>query len=167
MNSPDVSGDAADFVARERAQMTPNRLVRKLLRWPIIVVWIAVILTLGTSYFSLARTAPIIDPIILWFAPAASPESVYQWHELVRWSAHLGEYAALYAALAFGPMRRRPLIALALCIACASLDEGLQTLRPDRSALIDDVALDGSGAAAVMLLALPRWILNLSEPAGN
>ena len=133
-----------------------------ILRWIAVAVWGAVILMLGTSYFSLARTAPIIDPVIRRFAPGASPETVYDWHVLVRWSAHFGEYAALYAALVIGPMRRRPLGALAMCIACASLDEGLQLLRPARSALICDVALDSSGAAAVMLLSLPRWISRLA-----
>jgi VanZ family protein len=123
-----------------------------------VALCIAVILTLGTSYFSLTRTALVIDPIILWLAPGATADAVYNWHVLIRWSAHFGEYAVLYTALALGPMRRRPLGALALCIACAFLDEGLQALRPERSALICDVALDTSGAAAVMLLARPRWL---------
>lgn len=127
-------------------------------RWAVVAVWVAVILSLGTSYFSLARTAPIIDPIIRRLAPGSDPETVYNWHVLVRWSAHFSEYAVLFAALVIGPMRHRPLAALALCIACASLDEGLQALRPDRSALICDVALDSSGAATLMMLALPRWI---------
>ncbi|HJU29257.1 MAG TPA: VanZ family protein [Candidatus Binataceae bacterium] len=130
----------------------------RILLWIVLAGWIVVILALGTSYFSLARTAPIIDPIIRWFAPSTAPETEYDWNVLVRWSAHFGEYAILFAALAIGPMRRRPLGALALCIACATLDEGLQWLRPARSGMIWDVALDTSGAAATMLLALPRWL---------
>jgi VanZ family protein len=118
----------------------------------------AVIFGLGTSYFSLARTAPIIEPVIRWLIPGATPDTIYYWHVMIRWSAHFGEYAMLFAALALGPMRRRPLEALLVCVACASLDEGLQSLRPARSAMICDVALDSSGAAAAMLLALPRWI---------
>lgn len=133
-----------------------------MLRWIAVGGCITIILTLGTSYFSLARTASVIEPIIRWLHPGAGPETVYYWHVLIRWSAHFSEYAMLYAALIIGPMRRRPLGALALCIACASLDEGLQLLRPARSGLINDVALDSSGAAAVMLLMLPRWF---SSPA--
>jgi VanZ family protein len=68
----------------------------------------------------------------------------------------------LFAALTLGPMRRRPLAAFLVCVACASLDEGLQSLRPARSAMICDVALDSSGAAAALVLALPRWMSMLA-----
>jgi VanZ family protein len=44
-----------------------------------------------------------------------------------------------------------------VCVGCASLDEALQTLRPSRSGTILDVALDSSGAATMLVLAMPYW----------
>ncbi|HKV53827.1 MAG TPA: VanZ family protein [Candidatus Binataceae bacterium] len=115
------------------------------------------ILGLGTSYFSYARTAAILDPLIRRVSPGATAASLYDYEYLIRKTMHFAEYALLYLVLVLGPLRRRPLTALAICIICALLDEGGQLLRPDRSALVSDVALDISGATAVMLIGLTRW----------
>jgi VanZ family protein len=121
------------------------------------LAWAAVILTLGTSLFSIVRTSAILDPWLARLAPGLSADGLYDLQVLVRRSAHFAEYAILFLFLNFGPLRGRPVIAFMVCVGSASLDEALQTLRPARSGTIFDVALDSSGAATMLALAMPYW----------
>jgi VanZ family protein len=119
------------------------------------VAWAAVILTLGTSLFSIVRTSATLDPWLTRFAPGISANGLYNLQVFVRRSAHFTEYAILFLFLNFGPLRGRPVIAFIVCVGCASLDEALQALRPSRSGTIFDVALDSSGAATMLVIAMP------------
>ena len=121
------------------------------------MAWAAVILTLGTSLFSIVRTSATLDPWLTRFAPGISADGLYNLQVFVRRSAHFTEYAILFLFLNFGPLRGRPVIAFIVCVGCASLDEALQMLRPSRSATIFDVALDSSGAATMLVIAMPYW----------
>jgi VanZ family protein len=119
------------------------------------VAWAAVILTLGTSLFSIVRTSATLDPWLTRFAPGISANGLYNLQVFVRRSAHFTEYAILFLFLNFGPLRGRPVIAFIVCVGCASLDEALQGVLPSRSGTIFDVALDSSGAATMLVIAMP------------
>lgn len=121
------------------------------------LAWTAAILALGTSLFSITRTSAMLDPLLARLAPGLSADGLYNLQVFVRRSAHFAEYAILFLFLNFGPLRGRPVIAFMVCVGFASLDEGLQTLRPARSGTMFDVALDSSGAATMLVLAMPYW----------
>jgi VanZ family protein len=125
--------------------------------WITALAWAAAILTLGTSLFSIVRTSALLDPWLARLVPGLSADGLYNLQVFVRRSAHFAEYAILFLFLNFGPLRGRPVIAFMVCVGCASLDEALQTLRPSRSGTIFDVALDSSGAATMLVLAMPYW----------
>lgn len=99
----------------------------------------------------------MLDPLLARLAPGLSADGLYNLQVFVRRSAHFAEYAILFLFLNFGPLRGRPVIAFLVCVGCASLDEGLQTLRPARSGTMFDVALDSSGAATMLAIAMPYW----------
>ena len=99
----------------------------------------------------------MLDPWLTRLVPGLSADGLYNLQVFVRRSAHFAEYAILFLFLNFGPLRGRPLIAFIICVGCASLDEALQTLRPSRSGTIFDLALDSSGAATMLVLAMPYW----------
>ena len=121
------------------------------------MLWAAAILALGSSYFSMRRTASVIAPLIRLLAPSASDDTIAHWHDLTRWSTHVAEYGMLALILIWRPLRGRPLLVLVLCLAVALLDEGLQALNPARSGDFFDVSLDFGGAVAVVALGLPSW----------
>ncbi len=99
----------------------------------------------------------MLDPLLTRVAPGISADGLYNLQVFVRRSAHFAEYAILFLFLNFGPLRGRPVIAFIVCVGCASLDEALQLLRPSRSGTIFDVALDSSGAATMLVIAMPYW----------
>jgi len=124
----------------------------KLLDWLPPIFWAGCIFVLSTSLFSAADTAKIIVPILKWLMPAASESTIVTIHYSIRKLAHVSEYAVLFFLLVRGPMRGRPVIALAVCAVYALLDEGHQMFVPSRTASLHDVALDFSGALLASLL---------------
>jgi VanZ family protein len=114
--------------------------------WLPVVVWGAVIFTFSTAAFSAENTARIIDPVLVWLFPGISGVSMGVAHALIRKCAHFTEYAILFILLIRGPMRGRPVTAMALCIAYALLDEGHQVFVAGRTPSLYDVALDSTGA---------------------
>jgi VanZ family protein len=135
----------------------PVRRTRWVSRWAATMLWAGVILALGSSHFSMRRTAVVIEPLLLRLAPNASDNTIAHWHDLARWSSHFAEYGMLALVLIWRPLRGRPLLVLLLCLALALLDEGLQALNPARSGDFFDVSLDFAGAVAVIALGLPSW----------
>lgn len=125
-------------------------------KWIAPAICVAVILTLGTSLFSIVRTGALLDPLISRIAPAIGSDP-YSVHVFIRRSAHIFEYGALFFVLNLGPLRGRPLVAFFVCIGIASLDESLQMLTASRSGLMSDVAEDTSGSTIVMAVAMPYW----------
>jgi VanZ family protein len=140
-----------------RKSAAPSRRKGRVALWITALAWAAAILTLGTSLFSIVRTSAMFDPWLARLVPGLSADALYNLQVLVRRTAHFAEYAILFLFLNFGPMRGRPVIAFMVCVGCASLDEALQTLRPSRSGTIFDVSLDSSGAATMLVLAMPYW----------
>ncbi len=141
--------------ARAGNSAGPPRL--RWLQWLGAGVCAGVILTLGSPLFSYVRTGAIIGPVLSAILPGAGPDAIARWHIWIRWSAHFIEYALLFLALALGPMRRRPMLAFGACLLIATLDESLQLLTASRSGRLADVALDMTGPATMLMLALPFW----------
>jgi VanZ family protein len=125
--------------------------------WLVAIFWAAFILLLGSSYFSLARTRLVIEPVLHWLAPHAKIYAIAEGHWVVRWGAHFSEYAILALLLIWGPLRGRPLWVLLICLGCALTDEGLQWFDPARTAAMFDVSLDFGGAVSVIVIGLPHW----------
>jgi VanZ family protein len=99
----------------------------------------------------------MFDPLLSRIMPGLGAEAKYSVEVFVRRSTHFLEYAMLFLFLNLGPLRGRPIVAFAVCIGLASLDESLQSLRPSRSGTFFDVALDTSGAATMLAIAMPYW----------
>jgi VanZ family protein len=135
----------------------PIRRTRWVGPWVATMLWAGVILALGSSYFSMRRTAVLIAPLLRRLAPNASDNTIAHWHDLARWSSHFAEYGMLALVLIWRPLRGRPLLVLLLCLAVALVDEGLQALDPARSGDFFDVSLDFGGAAAIIAVGLPSW----------
>jgi VanZ family protein len=114
--------------------------------WLPVVLWGVVIFTMSTSTFSSINTSRFIEPILTWFFPLASKETISVLHALVRKSAHFTEYGVLFWLLLRGPMAGRPYAALAACVIYAFLDEGHQIFVVGRTPSLWDVALDSTGA---------------------
>ncbi|HLI81728.1 MAG TPA: VanZ family protein [Candidatus Binataceae bacterium] len=124
------------------------------LDWLPVALWGVFIFMMSTSTFSALNTSRFIVPMMRWMFPLASTETISVLHALVRKSAHFTEYGVLFWLLLRGPMRGRPYLALALCVAYAFLDEGHQILVPGRTPSLYDVALDSTGALFSRFLSL-------------
>ena len=120
--------------------------------WLLPLFWAGCIFSLSTSVFSAAQTSRIIVPLLHWLMPTASHRTIVTLHAVIRKAAHVSEYAVLFLLLVRGPLRGRPVFALAICAAYAMLDEGHQMLVPSRTPALHDVALDFSGALAASLV---------------
>jgi len=125
---------------------TNRRLSPELRQWMPILIWAAAIFTFSTSGFSADSTSRVITPVLRWALPGISLAWLDLANTLVRKAAHFTEYGVLFWLLVRGPMRRRPLIAMAICVAYALTDEGHQIFVAGRTASMYDVALDSSGA---------------------
>jgi VanZ family protein len=125
-----------------------------------LVLWIAVILILGSGPGASAQTSRFIRPLIEFFFPDASPDTFLIVHAFIRKSAHFVEYAmlALIAARAFSlsqvTVSVKPLFVLPLVLTAvvAAADELNQSFYNSRTSSGWDVLLDISGGAAAMAL---------------
>jgi len=133
--------------------------------WVPVVLWIAVIATLGGAGFEHQQTSRFIGPLLHWLFPTWSEAEIAGLHGWIRKGAHVGEYAvvAVLAARALwltgcAPTRAAvawPVLALVACVAAA--DEGRQATLAGRTGAARDVALDVAGGA--LGLALAPWIV--------
>ncbi|MGH7948574.1 MAG: VanZ family protein [Candidatus Binataceae bacterium] len=111
-----------------------------------VVAWVSVLFVLSTAFFSPTRTGAIFEPIIRWFIPSISGQSLDVAHGLIRKAAHFVMYGVLFFLLIRGPLRGREGLALLVCVAVAFGDEGHQMLVPGRKGSLYDVALNTTGA---------------------
>lgn len=131
-----------------------------------LILWIAVILILGSSSGSMAQTSRFIRPLIEFFFPSASPDTFLLVHAFIRKTAHFVEYAILayLAQRAFSRSTGRSLsgrpftFALVLVVIVAILDELNQSFIGSRTSSPYDVLLDilGGGVMLVCVLLLRR-----------
>lgn len=115
-------------------------------RWVPTLVLIAVVAALSGPAFSFVNTGHALDQIEQQLGLTLSASTSDLIHIVVRKGAHFILYGSLFLVLSRGPLRNRPMLAVAACIAVAALDEFHQSFLPERSASFYDVMLDTSGA---------------------
>ncbi len=138
--------------------------------WLPVVLWMSLIFMGSTDAMSGAHTSRFIGPIVKWFYPGVSEETLDTIHLLLRKGWHLTEYGVLglwvwraLSAATPGPDRVWPwrtfVLTMIICALYACSDELHQAFVPSRGASVHDVALDTCGAGAGMFLrwAFGRW----------
>ena len=135
-----------------------------LTRWLPPVVWMALILWFSTDVGSAVHTGAWLRPLLRTLAPWATPAQIETIHGLIRKGGHVTEYAILAGLWlrALGPWRAvRPagaaLIAFAISLAWATLDETYQSFFPSRTSSATDVVIDGAGALLAVLVGHLGW----------
>jgi VanZ family protein len=132
----------------------------RLWRYGPVLVWMAVIFFASTGNLSASNTSRIVRPLLLWLFPEITEEGLLQAHFIVRKGAHLTEYAILsiLAARAFltsSDARLRRLwyvVAFALVVVYALLDEFHQSFVRTRTGTIYDSLIDIAGGALGLLI---------------
>jgi VanZ family protein len=132
----------------------------RLIRYAPIVFWAGVILFLGSGQGSMSQTSRFIRPIIEFFFPSASPETVLLIHGLIRKAAHYVEYAilAFFSARALCGSSRivfsRYWYALSMLIVLlvSAIDESIQSTNPARTGALSDVLLDLFGGVSAIVI---------------
>lgn len=136
-------------------------------RWLPVFVWMAVIFAGSTELGASNRTSRFIAPIVRWFNPNVSAQTIRRVQLIVRKCAHVTEYAVLAVLLwraqrggvpANGRTWAWDAAALAVCLAAvyAALDEFHQSLVPSREASFEDVLIDACGAFVGLAL---LWLI--------
>ena len=142
----------------------------RIIRYAPLVLWIGVILFLSTSQASMSNTSRFIRPLLEFFFPGASEETLIIYHGYIRKLAHLTEYAilAFWAFWAFSNSNLKNLrrfwfvFALLLVLLVASIDETNQSYLTSRTGSIYDVLLDVSGGLIMLIfLILYRFRRNI------
>ena len=123
--------------------------------WVPVLIWLGVIFVGSTDLMSAEHTSRIIGPILRWFNPNVSFETIAPVQFIVRKIGHLSEYAVL-AILIWRAFRRGRywqtkmsilfLAAWFLCAVFAASDEFHQSFVPSRTASPKDVMIDICGA---------------------
>ena len=132
----------------------------RLFAYAPFVLWIVVVLVLGSSQGSSAQTSRFIRPIIEFFFPGAAPDTFLLVHAFIRKTAHFVEYGilAMLAARAYsGPSstlvrRRWAWFSIGTVAAVACVDELTQSLLTSRTGSSLDVLLDLSGGLTGLAL---------------
>jgi len=117
-----------------------------------LVVWIFLVLSLGSGVGASTETSRIIGPILHFIFPSASPETLAVYHGYIRKLAHFVEYAvlALLAVRAFAPINFRFVVAFFLVLTVAAVDEINQSFNPSRTSSPWDGALDALGGLTAL-----------------
>jgi VanZ family protein len=132
--------------------------------WLPVVLWMGVIFVASTDLGSATHTSQIIEPLVKWVKPDATPEQFELVHFIVRKTAHLTEYAIL-ALLILRAVRlsmmphllksafRAAAITLLISASYAAMDEFHQSFVAGRTASPHDVLIDTMGACAGLTVA--------------
>lgn len=139
--------------------------MRSLKYWWPALIWAVVISTFSTGAFTAENTIRIIIPVLHFFLPHASPETLQFLHHVIRKCAHVTEYCILSLLILRGICAGRKEIHLRWGLAVilivagyASLDEFHQSFVPGRTAAVSDVVIDTCGGAAGQIIAW-LWLL--------
>src|ERR1700689_4283137 len=129
--------------------------MRWLQRWGAAVLWAVVISVFSTGVFTSDNTSTFIIPILRWFFPHASQETLFFMHHLIRKTGHFTEYFILSLLILHGIRAGKrgahlawALAAIAIVGCYAALDEYHQSFVPGRTAAVADVLLDPAGGIA-------------------
>jgi len=154
---------------------------RRLIKaWLPVALWMGVIFFASTDLGSAEHTSRVIEPLVKWIKPDATPEQYELVHFLVRKAAHLTEYAILgllvlravrmSSSAQTNPRSLRLLgSALLFAAAYASMDEFHQSFVAMRTACVQDVLIDTTGALVGLAIAslsrrTPRKVKDDSVP---
>lgn len=121
--------------------------------------WILLIFFNSTSNGSMNETSRFLRPLLEFFFPDSSAQTLTQYHGYIRKIAHLGEYGALgyLGARLFRGEKRIVFhkfygcFALISVFVVASLDELYQSFNPLRTGTYRDVILDCIGGFIAVL----------------
>ncbi len=149
---PDAGSDNSSAVTRARDGLG-SRVIRA---WVFVVLWAAMVWTLGGDSLSAKSTAGILRPLIEWFRPDFSPREMYSLLVSIRKFSHVAEYGLLtlliLRAFWIGAIRS---VVTSLGLTCllvgtlALADEARQAYSPERTGSGWDVGLDLGGAALI------------------
>lgn len=123
-----------------------------------LLLWMVVILGLGTGLGSSDETSRIIRPLLEWLLPHSPPSTITAIHSVIRKFAHFAEYA-FFAALAWNAFKRLPrpfVLAFLLTAAVAFIDESGQSLNVSRTSSLYDVLIDCTGG---LFACLSIWLI--------
>lgn len=130
--------------------------------WLPVLACAALIFAGSTDLLSTRRTSRFIGPIVRWFKPDVSEESIRRIQTVVRKTGHVTEYALL-AMLIWRALRkparndprpwswREAFLAIALAAAYSITDEWHQSFVSSRYASAMDSLIDTLGATAGIL----------------
>jgi VanZ family protein len=140
-----------------------ERLSRLFLFWFPALLWTAVVLLASNEAWSAAQTGSYVRGIVNLVAPGLDPAAIEIIHKVIRKSAHVCEYGILgllylraQRGRNAGYEMRWSFVALAVCLAVASLDEWHQSFIPTRTGTWHDVLIDVTGAIAFQMAAAAR-----------
>jgi hypothetical protein len=131
--------------------------------WLLVAACIAMILGLGSAEFGARGNSRYLFPLLRWLFPDLSVRAYLDLAYWLREGAHAAEYALL-GLLAFRAMllsvesvlARIALLSLGVAATVAVMDEVRQSMLPERTGSVWDIALDVSGALAAIGFAL--WL---------
>jgi VanZ family protein len=133
--------------------------VQWLRRWWPALLWAIVISAFSTGAFTSDNTSRIIVPILKWFFPHASRETLFLVHHFIRKMGHVTEYFILSLLILRGIRAGKrgthlgwALAAIAIVGCYAALDEFHQSFVPGRTAAVSDVLIDTAGGVAAQVV---------------
>ena len=142
----------------------------KALRVPLL--WLAIVLFLGSSRFGALQTGPWVIPALGTLVPWATARDLHALHILLRKLWHITQYAILARAWLHGVLawratsvRAAAWAALLVCIACAFVDEGHQSMLLSRTGSVSDAVLDCLGALMMLMMLRARYEARAPSPA--
>ena len=138
----------------QKLQAARSERRRWLTAYAPLLLWIGMILFLGSGQGSMTRTSLFVRPLLEFLFPSADEATLQIYHGYIRKSAHIVEYAVLgfFAMRTFTATRMRALLALLLTLSVAVLDEFLQSFDPSRTSSPYDVLIDLSGGVAAIAI---------------
>ena len=149
--------------AADTAAATVLKVKSFLKYWLPVLTWLGVIFIGSTDLMSAEHTSRIIGPILRWFNPDISAETVMQVQFFVRKAGHITEYAILsmllWRALRGGTrwQVKMSILFFLTWIACAifaASDEFHQSFVPSRTSSPIDVMIDVTGALIGLAICL-------------
>src|SRR5262245_46217579 len=141
-----------------------------LLYWLPVILWMSLIFGMSTDVGSSRHTSRFLRPILRWFNPNVSDETIRSIQLGIRKAAHVTEYAVFSVLL--WRARRKPvhgdsrpwsrgdaLFAFGIAALFAASDELHQLFVPSREAQFRDVLIDSFGAALGLFVVwrVGRW----------
>ncbi len=125
-----------------------------------LIIWIFVILGLGSGIGASEETSRFIRPLLEFLFPFALPATISFYHGLIRKAAHFTEYGIL-AILAIAALRAkrgllagnfRLVLAFVLVLLVATADEFNQSFNPLRTGSTRDVLIDIAGGTTAIVI---------------